>query len=696
MRSAQTLFSCTTMRDPPEGLALASSPASLIASRQGALCGQARTRSADAVDTYLQYMARHHRSKHSKETPFSCEYCSRAFSRRSVGPLSESVPPESRHRLIASMSNSDLLRRHYKTCAKAKGSSAARDVRESASPNEPVASGSGESAAPTRAQMPVGYAASHTSSSASPYDGSDFALPVPPATFGQGHSPPGFDASPPESRHSPLYSLSPYSLPTNASTSTLATSNGSPDFSSGQKNLYSAASTPPLALPAQSTILPPLSSLHPQFQSAMLPLSHTGHAVSAYGQQLPPLAGFAHQYGRQYAPPVIQHPQAQQRLQSPSEAPSQPQTSAPASNTESEETRIVAPAPVQPTSAFKFGSFSQDTLAPGLSGTGSFTKDEVLASEVLRDLMRSPLGPQHVTPMASPLSETPWHGAKAASRVQQQGRQEGATDDDVMRGNEAVTLVDGQDWTVTGYGAAGVPSLQVSNKLETSPAAQALASYFNQGGVGGITALDLGFATEPSLFPDFLLQPQIIHEEDRRYWLPEQKFCIGCKSSLAREPFLRCMLTQASLPADLFPWHVPPLQVLSGYARKATEKLLPSMPIIHAPSVNLNEMATHTAFALTVAGGAYEQEGQSFSNEMLVEKRVFLVRGELPSFRDRAEAGSLTGPSSRWTGFQDTSKTFEEKFSSMQSLLLYQLLGLFHRDEQRGCRLFVFARAPIY
>jgi len=33
------------------------------------------------------------------------------------------------------------------------------------------------------------------------------------------------------------------------------------------------------------------------------------------------------------------------------------------------------------------------------------------------------------------------------------------------------------------------------------------------------------------------------------------------------------------------------------------------------------------AFALTVAGGAYEPEGQSFSNEMLVEKRVFLVRG---------------------------------------------------------------------
>lgn len=79
---------------------------------------------------------------------------------------------------------------------------------------------------------------------------------------------------------------------------------------------------------------------------------------------------------------------------------------------------------------------------------------------------------------------------------------------------------------------------------------------------------------------------------------------------------------------DLYPWHVPPVQVLSSYARKATEKLLPAMPIMHAASVNLNEMPAHTAFALTVAGGAYEREGQSFSNEMLVEKRVFLVRGE--------------------------------------------------------------------
>lgn len=52
-----------------------------------------------------------------------------------------------------------------------------------------------------------------------------------------------------------------------------------------------------------------------------------------------------------------------------------------------------------------------------------------------------------------------------------------------------------------------------------------------------------------------------------------------------------------------------------------------AVPILHGPSAVMNELPTHMAFALTVAGGAYEPEGQSFSNEMLVEKRVFLVRG---------------------------------------------------------------------
>lgn len=75
-------------------------------------------------------------------------------------------------------------------------------------------------------------------------------------------------------------------------------------------------------------------------------------------------------------------------------------------------------------------------------------------------------------------------------------------------------------------------------------------------------------------------------------------------------------------------------------------------------------MSTHTAFALSVTGGAFDQSedgGEKFSNEMLVEKRVFLVRG-----------------------FNKRNGDDASKFASLQSMLLYQLLGLFHRDEQRN------------
>jgi hypothetical protein len=84
---------------------------------------------------------------------------------------------------------------------------------------------------------------------------------------------------------------------------------------------------------------------------------------------------------------------------------------------------------------------------------------------------------------------------------------------------------------------------------------------------------------------------------------------------------------------DLYPWHVPPIKTLAKYAKKATESLLPSIPVFHAPSVEVSKMALHGAFALTIVGGAYEAEGQAFSNEMLVEKRVFLIRGTLSCSR---------------------------------------------------------------
>lgn len=66
--------------------------------------------------------------------------------------------------------------------------------------------------------------------------------------------------------------------------------------------------------------------------------------------------------------------------------------------------------------------------------------------------------------------------------------------------------------------------------IENSPAALALADYFNKGGVGGISALDFGFTMEPSLFPDHCFEPQIVHDDtDMRFFLPAQKFNIGCE-----------------------------------------------------------------------------------------------------------------------------------------------------------------------
>lgn len=190
-------------------------------------------------------MARHYRSKHSRETPFQCEHCQRAFSR------------------------SDLLRRHYTTCAQAKASRGdTTDVRKSESPNDPVAS---TSTIPIEARLshPGQSLARSGSSSNSPYD-SDLALPVPPASFVQptysiqGPSPPG-------SQPSPLYAISPYSIPTNTSTSTLATSNGSPDDYRTQKDLFPPEPTPSSHLPISSGLPAPHLPPPAGFANTQLP-----------------------------------------------------------------------------------------------------------------------------------------------------------------------------------------------------------------------------------------------------------------------------------------------------------------------------------------------------------------------------------------------------------------------------------------
>ncbi|KAL8293014.1 hypothetical protein RQP46_000708 [Phenoliferia psychrophenolica] len=287
------------------------------------------------------------------------------------------------------------------------------------------------------------------------------------------------------------------------------------------------------------------------------------------------------------------------------------------------------------TTSYANNAFSDPTLAPSMVPMRTtFTQDEILASEVLEDLLRSPQysrytpSPDAYRSLGSPepsqsdihSSEPPkpWHGALALENS----------------GNEAAEVM--------GYWEGG--SLDQdddparNNGIEFSPEAQALASYFNAGGVGGISALDLGFTYTPSLYPDHLFTPNNPDPDDSRFFLPTQRFCVGY----------------------LYPWSVPPIKTLSRFAKNAATSFLPSVPVLHPASMVMAEMPTHTAFALTVTGAAYEAEGETFSNEMLVEKRVFLVRG-----------------------FNKPGNTDTDKFSSLQSMLLYQLLGLFHKDEQQ-------------
>jgi hypothetical protein len=216
----------------------------------------------------------------------------------------------------------------------------------------------------------------------------------------------------------------------------------------------------------------------------------------------------------------------------------------------------------------------------------------------LRDLMKSPVagGVAHAAFAGKGRTggtgegAAPWHGARGAQRADQ--RVGGVAG--VEEGNEAATLVtigaggggrgavaqwggyfdpslstsgpSGGVLTPTSAYLASLPPGDVSDKLETSAAAQHLASYFNQGGVGGITALDLGFPTEPSLFPDFLFNPPVLSDEmDRKFYVPEQKFCLGY----------------------LYPWSVPPTQVLSGYAKKVRFtpfSLFPPFPSFYRPT----------------------------------------------------------------------------------------------------------------
>ncbi len=125
---------------------------------------------------------------------------------------------------------------------------------------------------------------------------------------------------------------------------------------------------------------------------------------------------------------------------------------------------------------------------------------------------------------------------------------------------------------------------------------QALCDYFNhQGGTGGITALDLGFSYEPSLFPQDLF---------------------GFRRGLDPR---RHMATDRFAPCYLSPWSesLPPPERLEEFAHTATERMLARIPVLHEASMDFRELPNHTVYALSVVGGAYEAEAasQTFSGK---------------------------------------------------------------------------------
>lgn len=318
--------------------------------------------------------------------------------------------------------------------------------------------------------------------------------------------------------------------------------------------------------------------------------------------------------------------------------------------------------------------------------TSEARRDEAIADFGSQDLLRSPQyasrrlgspsfidGGQDEEGMETiGSSKTPWHGATAL----------------VGQENISSSVVGGAGWEY---------DQPDPNGIEFSPEAVALADYFNKGGVGGISALDLGFSSTPSLFPDHLFTSETyLHtERDRKFFLPTQKFCLGCTSSFppagpfrmaGADPFPLLLPLIIRVPLiDLYPWSIPQISTLSKFAARAADEFLPSVPVIHSGTMVLSEAPTHTAFALTVVGAAYEHsaEGESFSNEMLVEKRVFLVRSgsSVPACWRRCTRALIYFSSE---GFNKEGTSEDERFASLQSMLLYQLLGLFHQDEQRA------------
>ncbi|KAK4058625.1 hypothetical protein OIO90_000069 [Microbotryomycetes sp. JL221] len=516
----------------------------------------------------------------NSDIKWKCPECDKTFSRKEYVTRHSRLAhkgdrPYACSGCSAAFARSDLLKRHEKACSMFKAVQISVSGNAAASTSTPSSSGSSsrrdsyapKSQPPGNSPQPIPVHATHSQ-----------AMPINVSTGPESQPSPPFDIA--SSIPAPQFVL-----PVRSDSASTSASGSYPLSASAQTSLASSStsSLPSLAMSTSPNGYSPASA----FSSA----SGSPLTASAYQQQ-------QHQLAPVFVsdPPVVS---AQNFAQS------------------------------VPTQGSGFSNAPRhETLAPGLGR--SLSKDELLASEVLEDLMRSPPN----FGFASPPAFMPSNGDHGSNDTL--GSTSASTSSESSWSSSALLPTQSNfnqisSWDMYNGGDGGI---------ENSPAAMMLADYFNKGNVGGISALDLGFKYEPTLYPDHLFahNPVLHNEEDRKYYMPSGKFHIGY----------------------LMAWKIPEISTLSKYGKQAAEKFLPKVPVVHRGTLKMDSMPGHTAFALTVTGAAYSTDGEGFSNEMLVEKRVYLVKG-----------------------FNKEGVPFEERFAILQSMLLYQLLGIMHPDEEQ-------------
>ncbi|BGP17389.1 hypothetical protein JCM10213_002872 [Rhodosporidiobolus nylandii] len=119
------------------------------------------------------------------------------------------------------------------------------------------------------------------------------------------------------------------------------------------------------------------------------------------------------------------------------------------------------------------------------------------------------------------------------------------------------------------------------------------------------------------------------------------------------------MGSQRFCTAYLYPWEIPPLPRLSRFAAQTYVSLLPVVPLIHRPTMILQELAPPFAFALSVVGAGFFESYSDFHNELSHQKRDFA-------------AEHLSGVVVHEA----------ERLPCAQTLLLYNLVGAFHDSSE--------------